>query len=66
LLDVSNSRYEREKQDGRKMELRVSRRLQVVTSEYSVISNLGSTLYPNLNIYTKGYRAGSCTQTSRV
>jgi len=48
------------------MELRVSRRLQVVTSEYSVISNLGSTSYPNLGIYTKGYRAGSCAQTSKV
>jgi len=44
----------------------VSRRLQVVTSEYSVISNLGSTSYPSLGIYTKRYRAGSCTQTSRV
>ena len=48
------------------MELGVSRRLQVVTSEYSVISNLRSTSYPNLGIYTKGYRAGSCAQTSKV
>jgi len=48
------------------MELGVSKKTQVVTSEYPKISNLGSTSYPSLGIYTKGYRAGSCAQTSRV